>query len=454
MKKSWHISRRTMLRSMGAAMALPWLEAMSPAQAAKATEPLRMVFVYHPLGAESTAWKGVAGRGRDIRLTPTLEPLEPVKEHLLVLDGLDGRPHPRSGHNRSACLWLSSAPPGRADAWGVETGITLDQILAPTLSRGARQKSLELSCTSVGKLMHAMNLSWRGPGVPMGAETNPRDVFARMFGDPVEDMRRRSILDLVADDARSLKRKLGHADHRRLDEYLESVRALERRIGDFDQSTADRPQPLVSRPAEPESLRHHVRLMIDLLVVALQIDYTRVITCALGDESEGTDGTTYNRTLDEFGIDKAQFAGTVDAKYLDWGHHKCTHDPQPTLPLIQSIDRWYVEQFSYLLQQLASSRQGDATMLDNAIVVYGSGNGGGQGKGWPGHDLRDVACVLAGNGGGRLPKLGRSLQFYGNDERRQHRGVPLCNLWLTLAQLAGIEQNEFGRSTGTLTGLT
>ncbi len=456
MTRSCHISRRTLLRGAGAAVALPWLEAMSTAGAASGVTtkpPLRMIFMYHPLGAETTAWKGVTGRGRDMQLSPSLEPLEPVKEELLVVDGLNGRPHPKSGHNRSACLWLSSAAAGQADSWGVETDITLDQVLAPKLSQGARQNSLELSCTTVGKLMHAMNLSWRAPGVPMGAETNPRDVFARMFGDPEEDMRRRSVLDLVTEDVRTLKRRLGSGDHRRLDEYLASVRALERQIADFQQGSSDRPEPPIARPAEPENLRHHIRLLIDLLIVALKTDYTRVVTCALGDESESIQGTTYNRTLNEFGIDRTRFAETLDAKYLDYGHHKCTHDPKPTLPLIQAIDRWYVEQFSYFLQQLRSSQYEDGTLLDQSLVVYGSGNGGGQGKGWPGHDLRDVACILAGRGGGLLPDLARQIDFYGSEKQDWKRGQPLSNLWLTLTQMAGIERHEFGRSTDTLAGL-
>jgi hypothetical protein len=335
----------------------------------------------------------------------------------------------------------------------VETGITLDQILAPQLSHGARQNSLELSCTTMGKLMHAMNISWRGAGSPSGAETSPRDVFARMFGDPQQDLRHKSILDVVADDARGLKLKLGRADHRRLDEYLESVRSLEQQITAFDEGTAARPQSPIERPGEPESLGQHIKLMLQLLIVALQTDYTRVITCALGDESEGIQGTTYNRTLDEFGIDKQPLAGKVDPQYFDWGHHKCSHDPKPTLPIIQAIDRWYVEQFSHLLQDLARQREGDETLLDHSIVVYGCGNGGGQGKGWPGHDLRDVACILAGKGGGLLPKLGRRVDFCGSEKEEWKRGVPLSNLWLTLAQLVGIERSEFGRSTATLAGL-
>jgi hypothetical protein len=456
MHRGWRISRRTMLRGLGAAVALPWLEAMGSAHSAetKSTRPpLRMVFVYHPLGAEISALKGVTGRGRDMQLTPTLRALEPVKEHLIVLDGLNGRPHPQSGHNRSACLWLSSAPPGRADTWGVETDATLDQILAPKLSEGARQQSLELSCTTVGSLMHAMNVCWRAPGVPMGAETNPRDVFARMFGDPAEDARRKSILDVVADDARQLKRQLGRSDHRRLDEYLESVRSLERQIASFDQREAPDRSPPIARPGDPQSLRDHVRLMLDLLVVALQMDYTRVITCALGDESEGSKGTTYNRTLEEFGVEKAHFAETVDSKYLDWGHHKCSHDPKPTLPLLQAMDRWYVEQFAYLLQRMSSIGEGDGTLLDQSIVAYGCTNSSGTGNGWPGHSLRDVACILAGKGGGLLANPGRQIDFYGGDKKEPGRGVPLSNLWLTLAQIVGVDRKEFGLSTRTLSGL-
>ena len=450
MRKSWHISRRTMLRGVGAAIALPWLEAMGKTPLAAAEPrtgkpPLRTVFVYHPLGAETTAWKGVKGQGKDLQLTPTLQSLEPVKEHLLVLDGLNGRPHPASGHNRSAGLWLSSAPPGKADTWGVETDVTLDQVLAPKLSHGARQNSLELSCTTIGTLMHAMNICWRGPGVPLGAETSPREVFARMFGDAREDERRKSILDVVADDARQLKSRLGEGDHRRLDEYLESVRSLERQIASPEHGApARRPAP-IARPENPQNLRDQVKLMLDLLVIALQTDYTRVVTCALGDESEATRGTTYERKLPDFGIDKGKFADQVGAPYLDWGHHKCTHDPKPTLPLIQAIDRWYVEQLSYLLQKLQSIREGDGTLLDHSIVVYGCTNSSGTGNGWPGHSLKDVGCLLAGGGGGLLPRAGRQIRY--------PDGTPLSNLWLTLAQLVGIERKDFGRSTGTLAGL-
>ncbi len=450
MIKSWHISRRTMLRGLGASIALPWLEAMSLSRASAAESrtgkpPLRMVFVYHPLGAETTAWKGVTGQGKEMQLTPALRALEPVKEHLLVLDGLNGRPHPASGHNRSACLWLSSAPPGKADTWGVETDVTLDQVLAPKLSEGARQKSLELSCTTIGNLMHAMNVCWRGPGVPMGAETSPREVFARMFGDAQETRKRQSILDVVADDARQLKLKLGQGDQRRLDEYLESVRSLERQIAAFDQGGPNRPAPPIPRPEQPRSLLDHVRLMLDLLVVALQTDQTRVLTCALGDESEASKGTTYERTLADFGISKTQFAGRVATQYLDWGHHKCSHDPKPTLPLIQAMDRWYVEQFSYVLQRLQSIREGEGSLLDHSIVVYGCTNSSGTGNGWPGHSLKDVGCVLAGHGGGLLPKTGRQIRFPDH--------TPLSNLWLTLAQLVGIDRKEYGRSTGNLAGL-
>jgi len=455
--KSRHFSRRTVLRGLGGAVALPWLEALAPLRGADAKKPpVRAVFLYHPLGAETTAWKGVTGEGKGMKLTPTLEPLEPVKDQLLVLDGLNGRPHPASGHNRSACLWLSGAPAGKADSWGAETDATIDQVLAPKLGRGAAQPSLELSCTTVGNLMHAMNLSWRAPGVPTGAETNPRDVFARMFGDPKDDAKRKSVLDVVADDAKQLKLDLGPTDRRRLDEYLESVRALERQIARFEQDATARPAPpkmaLPDRP--PQSVREHIKLMLDLTVLALQTDFTRVLTCALGDESEGAEGTTYNRRLVDLGLDKSALSAPVDAKYLGWGHHQCSHDPKPTLPIIQAVDRWYVAQLSYFLQKLKAIRDGDGTLLDSSVVVYGCTNaGGGKVGGWPGHGLSDVACLVAGKGGGMLPKPGRVIEFYGKDRKNSNAGVPLSNLWLTLAQMAGVGRKEFGRSTGTLASL-
>jgi Protein of unknown function (DUF1552) len=444
------ISRRTVLRGMGAAVALPWLEAMSPAVAragsASGKPPLRMVFMYHPLGAESTAWKGVTGQGKAMRLTPTLKALEPVKEDLLILDGLNGRPHPSSGHNRSACLWLSSAAPGKTDTWGVETDVTLDQVLAPRLSDGARQKSLELSCGTGGNLMHAMFHSWRSPGVPLGTETDPRDVFARMFGDARRDFYRQSVLDVVSDDARALKARLGQGDQRRLDEYLESVRTLERDIAAFEKSAGRSPAPKMARPEQPPpTLADHVKLMTDLLIVALQTDFTRVITFAPGDESESGPGTTYWRRLVDFGIDRAALAGKVETKYLDYGHHKASHDPKPTLPMIQAMDRWYVDRFLYLLQKLRSIPEGDGRLLDHLIVVYGCTNSSGTGNGWPGHSLKDVGCIVAGKGNGLLPKPGRQIRYAA--------GTPLCNLWLTLAQMLGSDRKTFGRSTGTLASL-
>jgi hypothetical protein len=437
-----------MLRGLGAALALPWLEAMRPLRAEAShtgKPPLRVVFMYHPLGAETTAWKGVKGEDKDMQLSPTLKALEPVKEQLLILDGLNGRPHPDSGHNRSACLWLSSAPPGTADSFGVETDVTLDQVIAAKLSQGARQKSLELSCNAVGNLMHALFVSWSGKGVPQGAETDPRDVFARMFGDAKNDRYKQSILDVVSADARRLKGNLGQGDQRRLDEYLESVRSLERQIAAFAQGASKQPAPKIARPGPPPTLREYVTLMTDLLVVALQTDFTRVVTFTPGDESEGT-GTTYARTLADFGIDKTPFAGQVDAKYLGYGHHACSHDPKPTLPLIQAIDRWFVDRFLYLVQKLRSIPEGEGSLLDHSIVVYGNNNSSGAAYGWPGHSLKDVGCLVAGKGGGLLPRTGRQVRY--------RDGTPLSNLWLTLAQKIGVERKEFGRSTGTLTELT
>jgi hypothetical protein len=437
------ISRRTVLHGLGAAVALPWLEAMEPARlSAQATvrKPLRIAFLYHPIGAETTAWKGTTGEGQQMRLSPTLSPLEPVKEWLLVLEGLNGRQHPPGGHMGAAGPYLSSALPGKTDTWGAETGRTLDQILAEKLGDGMPLRSLEMSCNNVGRNMHSRFISWRAPGVPLGVETEPREIFARMFGDPKADFYRRSILDVVGEDARRLKATLGQADQGRLDEYLESVRTLERQIAAFEGETQKRPRPdLVVPEKQPASLPAYIKLMADLLILAFQTDLTRVVTCILGDE---TNEGTYPRRLVDFGIEREPLAGKVEAKYLDFGHHSCTHDPVPTRPLIQAIDKWYVQRLLYVLERLRSIREGDGTLLDHSIVVYGCASGG---TGWPGHGLKDVACILAGKGGGLLKRPGRQVQY--------REGTPLGNLWLTLAQLAGIERKEFGASTGTLADL-
>jgi hypothetical protein len=401
---------------------------------------LRVAFIYHPIGAEATAWKGSRGEGRDFQLSPTLSILEPVKDSLLVLDGLNGRHHPPGGHMGAAAVYLSSAAHGRTDSWGAETAVTLDQVLAEQLSRGTPLRSLEMSCNNIGRNMHSRYVSWRAPGVPNGVETDPRDVFARMFGDPEGDFYRRSVLDLVGEDARRLRLNLGRNDQRRLDEYLESVRTIERQITAFERDAGRRPRPTMERPTGvPGDLTTYLRLMGDLMVLAFQTDMTRVVTLLFGDD---TNEGTYARRLSDCGIDRAQFAGRVENRYLDHGHHSCTHDPVPTKPMIQAYDRWYVRQLLYVLERLRASREGNGNLLDHSIIVYGCGNSG---TGWVGHGTRDVACLLAGKGVGLLPRTGRQVQFA--------NGTSLSNLWLTLAQIAGIQRREFGVSTGTLTGL-
>lgn len=438
--KSWQLSRRSLLRGLGASVAVPWLEAMLPAEEGKKRPPLRVAFIYHPIGAESTAWKGSRGEGREFQLSPTLSVLEPVKDSMLVLDGLNGRPHPPGGHMGAAAVYLSSAKAGRTDSWGAETAITLDQVLAEKLSQGTPLRSLELSCNNVGRNMHSRYVSWRAPGLPTGIETDPRDVFARMFGDPQGDMYRRSVLDVVGEDARTLRLNLGQNDRRRLDEYLESVRTIERQITAHDRDSPSRPKPKMERPqGVPADLTAYLRLMGDLMVLAFQTDMTRVATLLFGDD---TNEGTYARRLVDCGIDRTQFVGKIENRYLDFGHHSCTHDPAPTKPMIQAYDRWYVEQLLYVLQKLKSSQEGDGNLLDHSIIVYGCGNNG---SGWVGHGIRDVACLLAGKGGGLLRNTGRQVSYA--------NGTSLSNLWLTLCQLAGVEQREFGVSTGSLTGL-
>lgn len=439
--KSWHISRRTLLQGMGASVALPWLEAMAPAFAKTNKPPLRMAWIYHPIGVEGGGWKAVKSEGKDLELPPTLKALEPVKDSVLIVDGLD-RPSVPNDHLRAVSYWLSSATPGRKDKFGFGTDTSLDQVFASKLSQGTPLRSLELSCDSRGRGdggMHASFVSWQGPGLPSGVETNPRQVWGRMFGDAKRDQWRRSVLDLVAEDARQLKTNLGSADQRRLDEYLESVQSVEKRIAAFERDAGTRKTPALEVPKDvPSNLTEYVRIMADLFVLALETDLTRVVTFMLGAEGDHT----YGRRLVDFGIDPKQFGDKVDAKHLNNNHHGLTHSQPAAATVLQAVDRWHVSHLAYIVEKLQAIREGDGTLLDNSIIAYGSHNGS---TGAPGHSLINVPCLMVGKGGGALPKTGRRVECA--------KGTPLSNLWLTLTQLTGIERKQFGLSTGTVSDI-
>ncbi len=441
------LSRRTALRGLGAAIALPWLEAMSPkplkasSQGSKA--PTRLAFVYVPNGVHMPDWTPSAtGPGFD--LPPTLEPLRAVRDDLLVLGGLaldPARAHGDGGgdHARAMATFLTGTHPRKTGGADLRAGISVDQLAAREIGQGTRFASLEIGCEGgrdSGQCDHGyscayqVNLSWRGEATPAAKEVDPRFVFDRLFGGKVasesnpsasrRQRRDRTLLDFVADDARRLRDRLGQADRRKLDEYLTGVREIERRI-DAARPLVEVGQASVARPVGiPSDYREHLRLMSDLLVLAFRADLTRVATFVFANDGS-------NRSYGAIGVPE--------------GHHDLSHHGQDARKLekVRAINRFHVEQYAYLVERLKAAREGDGTLLDHCMVVYGSGISDGNA-----HNHEDLPILLAGKGNGTL-KPGRHVRFPSE--------TPLTNLHLSLLDRMGVEVEAFGDSTGMLKGL-
>ena len=444
----WQIHRRTFLRGVGAAMALPMLDAMVPsvrsmAQAAgvpttPARFPKRMAFVYVPNGVTMNQWTPkAAGRGFD--LPRILQPLTPFKDDFSVLSGLaqyngfalgDGA----GDHARASASFLTGAHPRKTSGRDIRAGVSVDQIAAETVGQHTVLPSLELSC-DVGRRLgscdsgyacaYQFNISWRSETMPMMPEVDPKQVFNRLFGDTSGGLdsqqartRRalfhKSILDFVADDARSLRSRVGTSDQRKLDEYLTAVREIEKRV-----EIAERTAPVlpggVRAPEMFDSFEEHVRLMFDMLTLAFQTDSTRISTFIIGHEGS-------NRPY--------PFIGVND------GHHDISHhfnDPN-NIEKITKINCFHARQFAYFLDKLKSIKEGDGTLLDNCMILYGSGLGDGNR-----HNHDNLPILLAGRGGGTMTP-GRHLQA-------PHR-TPLNNLFLSMLDRAGSPIDRLGDSTG------
>ncbi|MBW3600310.1 MAG: DUF1552 domain-containing protein [Planctomycetes bacterium] len=427
MSRSFSLTRRTLLRGVGATLALPWLEAMRPAiAAASGNPPVRTAFIYVPGGVNVDEWLP-RGEGADYQSRFTLEALAPVREDVLVLSGLDGREGETgaNGHPLGCAPWLSSAPLNEKDRGGYATGVSVDQIAAQHVGQDTLLPSLELGCDRDATELYSSNVSWRGPASPMGKEVNPRAVFNRLFGDPSADAHQRSILDVVLEDARNLRTHLGGIDRQKLDEYLDSVRAIERRIQVAERQSESRPTPSLELPeAVPEDFTEHLRLLLDLLVLAFQTDNTRVATFMFNNEAG-------RASWPELGISE--------------GHHGLAHlDPrtaegQDKLEKLRRIDRWYVEQFVYLLEKMKGVREGEGTLLDNAMILYGSGLAWGRL-----HNRENLPILLAGRGGGTIDP-GRHIACGGR---------PLADLYLAMLQRVGVNRDRIADSTGPLPRLT
>ena len=443
------ITRRTVLRGLGTTIALPWLEAMAPARAmaAQATAaPTRAVFVFVPNGAIMPRWTPDA-LGADFQLPPTLEPLGSLKKEILVLSGLAHDKARANGdgagdHARSAAAFLTGAQPYKTSGRDLRAGVSVDQLAAGHVGQYTRLPSLELGCEegrqagecdSGYSCAYSSNISWSAPQTPVAKEIDPRSVFTRLFGDPAQaasaqqlarqTAARRSVLDLVARDAADLRKSLGASDQRKIEEYLDSVRSIERRLQDTEKQNTIQAPPGAAVPVGiPQGHAEHMRLMMDMIVLAFQTDTTRIATFMLANEGS-------NRPFPSLEVRN--------------GHHELSHhgNSAEKIEQVAKIDRFYVEQYAYLLERLRSIPEGEATLLDNSMVLYGCAIGDGNR-----HQHHDLPVVLAGRAGGAIDP-GRHVQYA--------KDTPMCNLFLSMLDCLGApDHDRFGDSTARLGQLT
>jgi Protein of unknown function (DUF1552) len=429
-------------------MSLPFLEAMRPRSLCAAAPdqknpPLRMAFLYVPNGVHMPGWTPRSSSAHFL-LPTILEPLEAVKNDLLVVSGLTLNPARALGdgggdHARAMASFLTGRHPRKTDGADLCAGVSVDQAAAQRIGAATRFPSLEIGCEggkNAGECDHGYscayqsNLSWSSETTPVAKQTNPRLVFDRLFGDPdktggVEETARvdrhnKSILDFVDDDARRLHQTLGAADRRKLDEYLSGVRELEQRIARarsaVDLGVARYPRPL----GIPADYQEHLQLLGDLLVLAFQCDLTRIITFVFANDGS-------NRSYRSVGVSD--------------GHHDLSHhggDPSKQ-EKIQKINRFHTAQLAYILQKLKAIPEADGTLLDHCMILYGSGISDGNA-----HAHEDLPILLAGKANGTI-KTGRHL--------RVPRETPLTNLYVSMLDRIGAKVNGFGDSTGRLTDL-
>ena len=433
------IPRRTMLRGLGASLALPLLDGMIPALTARAqtaAAPVhRFGVVYVPNGMVMENYTP-ATEGASFELSPTLQALAPFRSQTTVLSGLDCIPSPgRPGgaHAKASTRYLTDISPPTSETW-LDAGISVDQILANHLGSQTQLASLELAIESsdtagacdVGfACAYTNTIAWRGANTPLPMQHNPRAVFERLFGDAgstdararlVRIRQQRSVLDSVRQEIAGLRRELGAGDQGKLTEYLDSVRDVERRI-ERAESQSGRELPLLDRPAgAPASYEDHVKLMFDLEVLAYQLDLTRVITIMLGREFSGM---TYPQV------------GVPDA------HHPVTHhalEPEK-IAKVAKINAYHVQLYSYLLEKLRATPDGDGSLLDHITLMYGTGL-----SDCNAHSVTNVPVVLTGGGAGWL-KGGRHVRY---------NSLPLANLHLTLLDRFGVHWDRLGDSSGRL----
>ena len=447
--KNWQLPRRTFLKGLGTAIALPMLESMMPGVSKAATAvdsatalPKRMAFVYIPNGANMEDWTP-STLGSDYELPLILQPLKPVQQDLMVISGLahdKARPNGDGAgdHARASATFLTGCQARKTQGADIRVGMSVDQYAAARLGKQTRFASLELgvdrgkqvgNCDSGYSCAYSFNVSWKTESTPMPPEVDPRQVFDRLFGSgthnemirnkELRDKYQKSVLDFVLEDARRLKANLGYTDRRKLDEYMTAVRELEQRIEKARQYGSVLPE--YAKPTGiPRDYQQHVRLMYDLLTLALQTDQTRIATFIMAHDGS-------NRNYPTIGVSD--------------GHHDLSHhgNDEAKKQKIAKINQFHISQFAYFLEKLKSVREGEGTLLDNCMIVYGSGIGDGNR-----HNHDELPVLVAGKGGGTI-QTGRHIRY--------HKDTPMTNLYLSMLERVGAPAQRIGDSSGTLSNL-
>jgi hypothetical protein len=434
--------RRTFLRGVGAAIALPWLDAMKPALSAATVAPQRLGFFYVPNGMYLPNFHPAGNGGKSFELTPVLTPLASVREHVVVVSGLSNMPvlaNDQGGgvHTRNHAGWLSGVLPKRTEGANITSAKTVDQYAADKLGADTPLRSLELTlesnfqvgnCEAGYSCAYLNSTSWRAPNAPLPHEADPRVVFQRLFGDGgsvasrLEEMKKdRSILDSVMESVAEVRKRLGAADRTVMGDYLDSVREVEQRIVHAERANAATPLPVVEQPSGiPEEYDEHAKLLMDLLLLGYQGDITRVSCLQIGRELSG-------RTYPWIGVPEA--------------HHGVSHHQRDPHNIQQKtkIDAYNMSLFTRVLEKMRDTADGDGSLLDHSLLMYGAGMGDGDR-----HTPLDLPVVLAGGAGGQL-KTGRHIRYPDN--------TPFMNLCRTVLAKLDVTVDKLGDSTGLLTDL-
>ena len=444
-----NISRRTVLKGIGAAVALPWLESLeamaAPAiGATKVAPPLRSAFFYVPNGIHLPDFKP-AVEGKTWDMPWTLEPLKAFRSQMNVLSGLDLDKAKANGdgggdHARAMAAFLTGSQPRKTSGADIRVGRSADQQLANGIGDATKFSSLELgierglnagNCDSGYSCAYSANLSWRSESTPNAKECDPKAVFERLFGSTdaskesaaaraKRDAYSKSVLDFVMDDARAIQGQLSGADVRKVDEYMTSIREIETRI----QRSQDIKSRKVSAPTDfkqptgiPKEKLDHIHLMCDLAVLSFQTDLTRVLTMPFANDGS-------NQAYSMIGVKE--------------GHHDLSHHGRDKAKQekIRQINRFHVEQFAYFIGKMAATKEGDKSLLDSSMIVYGAGIGDGDR-----HNHDDLPILLLGSGNGTI-EGGRHVRYA--------KGTPLMNLYMAMFEKAGCPAPRFGDSTGVL----